>query len=332
MSTLQEKITQFIADAELARKFVFGSADEDVRDGLPTLAKYVATTAKGDKGDTGNTGSQGLKGDKGDTGNTGIQGIPGAYAGKGDKGDKGDTGDQGIQGNTGPKGDPGNTGADSTVAGPVGPQGLKGDTGNTGATGPQGIQGESGDSGLPNGGTPGQIIVNTASGDGGWQDMPESGGGGKVLQVVTNSTIVGMSNNSNIFVDTNLSASITPAAGSKVLVTVSQPLQLLTGSGTSAKANMQIIRDTSILALHRGVIGIHRAGQSWGSINSVVNITELDQTPGGDGETSITYKTQVSMLDTAASQYVAAQYYNYDPVTGINLTARATITLIEIGA
>jgi hypothetical protein len=62
----------------------------------------------------------------------------------------------------------------------------KGDTGNTGSqgvtgnTGSQGPIGNTGPSGFPSGGTAGQVVTNTSSGAGTWQD---AAGGGKLLQV-----------------------------------------------------------------------------------------------------------------------------------------------------
>ena len=70
---------------------------------------------------------------------------------KGEKGDKGETGDVGPQG---PKGD-------------TGEQGPKGDTG------PQGPQGDPG-VGVPDGGTPGQLLSKTDSGTA-WVDPPSTG-------------------------------------------------------------------------------------------------------------------------------------------------------------
>jgi len=61
---------------------------------------------------------------------------------------------------------------------------VKGDTGNTGSqgvtgnTGSQGPIGNTGPSGFPSGGTAGQVVTNTSSGAGTWQDVAA---GGKVL-------------------------------------------------------------------------------------------------------------------------------------------------------
>ena len=70
---------------------------------------------------------------------------------KGDKGEKGDRGEQGE----------------------AGPQGPKGDTGDTGQQGPKGDKGDPG-VGVPDGGTPGQLLSKTDSGTA-WVDPPITG-------------------------------------------------------------------------------------------------------------------------------------------------------------
>ena len=128
---------------------------------------------------------------------------------KGAKGDTGDPGPQGPQGDPGiqgEKGDPGNDGSDGvspTIAtqtisngtrvtitdasgvntfdvlnGAEGPQGEQGEPGETGPQGNPGPQGEPG-IGIPEGGTPGQVIVKTETGTA-WADM--QGGGGTQVQ------------------------------------------------------------------------------------------------------------------------------------------------------
>ena len=104
-------------------------------------------------------GPQGEPGPKGDTGPQGPKGDPGP---EGPQGPKGDPGDPGAQG---PKGDPGDPG-------PEGPQGPKGDPGEQGQQGNPGV-------GVPAGGTVGQVLVKSGTGDyeTEWQD-PQGGSGG----------------------------------------------------------------------------------------------------------------------------------------------------------
>ena len=123
---------------------------------------------------------------------------------QGPKGDTGDTGPKGDTGETGPKGDTGATGAtpvismtatvDQTTGTPsidvsksgsdeapsfnlaiAGIKGEKGDKGDAGERGPQGEQGPQGPKGadatLPEGGTEGQFLKKTATGEE-WGDVP----------------------------------------------------------------------------------------------------------------------------------------------------------------
>lgn len=155
---------------------------------------------KGDTGATGATGPQGEKGDafeyedftpeqlaalkgpKGDTGDTGP---------KGDKGDKGDTGATGAAGPQGPQGIQGPAGA----TGPQGPTGAAGPTGPQGPKGPQGDPGE----GIPDGGTPGQVLTKTASGTA-WQD-PQGGGGGDEVNLYAGTNEPSGADDGDLFVD-----------------------------------------------------------------------------------------------------------------------------------
>ena len=150
--------------------------------------------AKGDQGDTGPIGPQGdpgIQGEKGDPGNDGADGVSPIVAtqtisngtrvtitdANGEKtfdvlnGAEGPQGEQGIQGPQGIKGDTGDTG----------PKGDTGDTGPQGPVGPQGNPGPQGEPGIgiPEGGTPGQVIVKTETGTA-WADMQGGGGGTQV--------------------------------------------------------------------------------------------------------------------------------------------------------
>lgn len=150
--------------------------------------------SKGDQGDTGPKGPQGdpgIQGEKGDPGNDGADGVSPIVAtqtisngtrvtitdANGEKtfdvlnGAEGPQGEQGIQGPQGPKGDTGDTG----------PKGDTGDTGPQGPVGPQGNPGTQGEPGIgiPEGGTPGQVIVKTETGTA-WADMQGGGGGTQV--------------------------------------------------------------------------------------------------------------------------------------------------------
>ena len=142
------------------------------------------TGAKGDKGDKGDKGEKGDKGDTGPQGEQGPQGIQGIQGEQGPKGDKGDTGDTGPQG---PAGEAGVT-PNITVTAATGEPGTdvqveqsgtaenpvlkftipRGNDGYVGADGAPGANGQ----GVPTGGTTGQVLRKTGSGDyeTGWSD------------------------------------------------------------------------------------------------------------------------------------------------------------------
>lgn len=142
------------------------------------------TGAKGDKGDKGDKGEKGDKGDTGPQGEQGPQGIQGIQGEQGPKGDKGDTGDTGPQGPAGEAGvtpnitvtaATGEPGTDvrvtqsGTVENPV--LAFTIPRGNDGHAGANGVPGKDGQ-GVPTGGTAGQILRKTGSGDyeTGWSD------------------------------------------------------------------------------------------------------------------------------------------------------------------
>ena len=132
---------------------------------------------QGDPGPQGEQGPEGPQGPKGDPGNIGPEGPKGDPGEQGPQGPKGDPGPEGPQG---PKGDPGDPGAQGPKGDP-GPQGPQGDPGAQGPQGDPGTQGPKGDPGVgvPAGGTVGQVLVKSGTGDyeTEWQD-PQGGSGG----------------------------------------------------------------------------------------------------------------------------------------------------------
>lgn len=128
---------------------------------------------------------KGAKGDKGDTGAVGPQGDPGI---QGEKGDPGNDGSDGVSPTIATQTISNGTRVTITDAsgvntfdvlnGAEGPQGEQGEPGETGPQGDPGPQGEPG-IGIPEGGTPGQVIVKTETGTA-WADMQGGGGGTQV--------------------------------------------------------------------------------------------------------------------------------------------------------
>jgi hypothetical protein len=137
-------------------------------------------------------------------------------------------------------------------------------------------------------------------------------GGGKVLQVVQGTTTTPVVNNGASYVDSNLTATITPSAtSSKVLVIVTQCISKSSGNSSNG-VNMKLLRgatdlQTSLVLLKTGT-AIEMTG--YYALNSL-------DTPSSTS--ALTYKTQIA--NQAGVANVAAQDNN-NP---------STIMLLEIG-
>jgi hypothetical protein len=141
--------------------------------------------------------------------------------------------------------------------------------------------------------------------------------GGKVLQVVFGSTSTATGNSTSTYVDTTLTATITPTlATSKILVIYSN-----NGAGkvtNDTSINMRLLRGaTSILEIE-GYAGDNGSGSSnfIGSISG----TYLDE-PATTSAT--TYKTQILSQANNARVFVQSNR---------GVLSTSTITLLEIGA
>jgi len=138
-------------------------------------------------------------------------------------------------------------------------------------------------------------------------------GGGKLLQVINAETATSASSTSNTYVDTNLTASITPSStASKVLVTVHQSYKV---NSNSVSMGIKLFRGATELKAHGTMIGSTAAGGE--SIFPHFSISYLDS-PNTTSAT--TYKTQFSR-----QQGVATVTVNPDSIISY-------ITLMEIGA
>ena len=135
--------------------------------------------------------------------------------------------------------------------------------------------------------------------------------GGKVLQVVHATDSTYTTSSSTSYTDTSLSASITPATGSKVLIFVSQNAGVQTSNGFDLKILRGATTVHEFLYFCYGT-SIEFQGQ--------YACQALDASPGGDGSTSITYKTQFKTRDSGDNAVLNGQ------------TADSAITLMEIGA
>jgi hypothetical protein len=162
-------------------------------------------------------------------------------------------------------------------------------------------------------GTTGQIL----SVVGGVPAWASPAGGGKVLQVVYGGTITEAVSSTTTFIDTNLTASITPSsATSKVLVLVSQNGCRKNTGNSNSQMTVKLFRGATEILVFGGGAGFTNASDynAFGSLSAAY----LD-TPATTSAT--TYKTQFHNGGNAAS--VSVQ-------TGDGATS--TIVLLEIGA
>jgi len=138
--------------------------------------------------------------------------------------------------------------------------------------------------------------------------------GGKVLQVVTATTTTSASSSTSTFVDTNLTATITPLfSTSKILVLVSQ--------NGMRKGTASSLDDISI-RLVRGSTAISQPAYFAGYTNSTLQFyglsCSLSYSDSPATTSATTYKTQVANADGTGP--VSAQYSG----------EMSTITLMEI--
>jgi hypothetical protein len=157
-------------------------------------------------------------------------------------------------------------------------------------------------------GTTGQVL--TVSG--GVPAWASPAGGGKVLQVVMGSTTTKATSTSSTFIDTNLTASITPSATtSKVLVIVSQNgiYDSISDGGTGLK----LFRGATEIALIGERIGRDNALNTVSATGSIAYLDSPSTT------SSTTYKTQFNSQQGVSQ--VQVQQAN----------ELSTIILMEIG-
>lgn len=150
-------------------------------------------------------------------------------------------------------------------------------------------------------------------------------GGGKVLQVVQATTTTAATSTSTTWADTNLSASITPSAtSSKILILVSQPLQI-TRNADGLGGALRLLRGSTYIfgepsantPYLNGYLSV--GGATSVNFRSQVAMTYLDSP---STTSSTTYKTQFAIESTGNSGTARVQ----------ESSITASIILMEIGA
>ena len=138
----------------------------------------------------------------------------------------------------------------------------------------------------------------------------------RVLQVVSATTSTAVSNSTNVYVDTGLTATITPTSTtSKILVMYSQNGGFKSSASANNRLSLRLLRGATIL---QGFQDVGFTGTALDLHMASISGTFLDS----PATTSATiYKTTFTSADNAAS--VAVQ---------VNSSSGSTITLMEISA
>ncbi len=145
-------------------------------------------------------------------------------------------------------------------------------------------------------------------------DIASSVALGKVLQVIYGTTNTQTTTGQTSYVDTGLSASITPSAtSSKVLILVSQNINVKTDTSSERPVYWNIVRDSTQLVYAGSEVDTNTTNQFRGDVFNGLNFLDSPNTTS-----ATTYKTQFKL--TAQQADIYAQ----------NNSTNSTIILMEI--
>ncbi len=158
-------------------------------------------------------------------------------------------------------------------------------------------------------------------------------GGGKILQVASTVKLDTFTYNTAAWGDvTGMSVSLTPASGTKVLVTCC----FTYGTSSTYNASARLMRDSTEICV--GNADGSRPQTTWGGLYSSLSdnhvhnysMTFLD-THGANGSTAVTYKLQFNSHDGTAGVMYLNRTLN-DSNNNVGARGTSTITVMEVGA
>ena len=143
---------------------------------------------------------------------------------------------------------------------------------------------------------------------------------GKVLQVVSATNSTSKTSSSTSYVDTNLTATITPTLStSKILVLVMQPLHFQSNRATFAYGSYRLMRDATSISDQINSFGIE-AGNGSRGVGGVWGFASVAYLDSPSTTSATTYKTQF-LVDNGADTLAAQES-----------SKPSSIVLMEIGA
>jgi hypothetical protein len=141
-----------------------------------------------------------------------------------------------------------------------------------------------------------------------------SGLSGGILQVITETTTTGVTTTSSSFIDSGLSATITPKnINSKILVLTQQSHQIAKDAVTNVEMETRLVRGTTTLSTQR----IGHLDNANGTYRVFYGTTSHVVVDSPNTTSALVYKTQQNANSTAFS---VSQFNSYP----------STITLIEL--
>jgi hypothetical protein len=146
-----------------------------------------------------------------------------------------------------------------------------------------------------------------------------AGGGGKILQVVEDTSTTQTTIATTTYTDTTITATITPTAStSKILVLVSAPIWLSSSTTNTGYANARLLRGATTLDTHTALFMENTGNTAYSDIMRY-NLSYVDS-PATTSST--TYKMQSAMNSVLNSRQVQWQFNS----------EKSSIILMEIGA